>query len=184
MATDIELGKAVAAVHRHRRKHNNTDLTVYYAVRYPRGGPYIDADSVADGIARVVARAVAPDPSPTERLFFVGEEMVRERPAPNADRLTWDTTFADQQRLHANLLRDIFGNPFCPIAPASSWLTTDVLALARGIYEERAFDRMPILADALQDAGCDNDTVLAHCRDTSPTHVRGCWVVDLVLQKG
>jgi hypothetical protein len=61
-----------------------------------------------------------------------------------------------------------------------SWLTTDVVALAEGIYAERAFDRMPILADAIQDAGCDNDDVLLHCRDTQLTHVRGCWVVDLL----
>jgi hypothetical protein len=81
------------------------------------------------------------------------------------------------------LLRDLFGNPFRPVALEPAWLTSDVLALARGIYEEKAFDRMPILADALQDAGCDNDTVLAHCRGTAPTHVRGCWVLDLVLGK-
>jgi hypothetical protein len=80
------------------------------------------------------------------------------------------------------LLRDLFGNPFRPVALDSAWLTSDVLALARGIYEEKAFDRMPILADALQDAGCDNDTVLSHCR-TEQMHVRGCWVLDLVLGK-
>ena len=57
-----------------------------------------------------------------------------------------------------------------------------VVALARGIYDEKAFDRMPILADALQDAGCDNDDVLSHCRGGGP-HVRGCWVVDLLLGK-
>jgi hypothetical protein len=85
------------------------------------------------------------------------------------------------QRLVA-LLRDVFGNPFRPVALDSAWLTSDVLALARGIYEEKAFDRMPILADALQDAGCDNDTVLSHCR-TEQMHVRGCWVLDLVLGK-
>ena len=55
--------------------------------------------------------------------------------------------------------------------------------LARGMYEEKAFDRMPILADALQDAGCDTPDILDHCRDTSLTHVRGCWVVDLMLGK-
>jgi hypothetical protein len=85
--------------------------------------------------------------------------------------------------LIADLLRDIFGDPFCPVSLRSAWLTSDVLALARGIYDERAFDRMPILADALQDAGCDNDDILNHCRDASLTHVRGCWVVDLVLGK-
>jgi hypothetical protein len=64
-----------------------------------------------------------------------------------------------------------------------AWRTTDVVALARGIYEERAFDRMPIMADALQEAGCDNEDILAHCRDTNAPHARGCWVVDLVLEK-
>ena len=62
------------------------------------------------------------------------------------------------------------------------WLTSTVVALARGIYDDRAFDRLPILADALQDAGCDNAEVLNHCRDTGP-HARGCWVVDLLLGK-
>jgi hypothetical protein len=49
------------------------------------------------------------------------------------------------------------------------------------MYESRGFDRMPILADALEDGGCDEPSVLAHCRGGS--HVRGCWVVDLVLGK-
>jgi hypothetical protein len=49
------------------------------------------------------------------------------------------------------------------------------------MYEARDFSAMPILADALQDAGCDNDDILSHCRDTKQVHVRGCWVVDLVL---
>jgi hypothetical protein len=55
--------------------------------------------------------------------------------------------------------------------------------LARGIYEEKAFDRMPILADALQDAGCDSDDILNHLRDAQATHTRGCWALDLVLGK-
>ena len=60
---------------------------------------------------------------------------------------------------------------------------SDVVALAKGIYEESAFDRMPILADALQDAGCDNPDLLAHLRDPNATHVRGCWALDLILGK-
>ena len=84
----------------------------------------------------------------------------------------------------AGLLRDIFGNPFRPVALDPIWLTSDVVALARGIYDDRAFDRMPILADALQDAGCNHDDVLTHCRDANAVHVRGCWVVDLLLGKG
>ncbi len=77
---------------------------------------------------------------------------------------------------------EVVGNPLRPPPRNPSWLTDDVLALAGGIYEELAFDRMPILADALQDAGCDNDAILGRCRGDGP-HVRGCWVVDLVLGK-
>lgn len=81
-----------------------------------------------------------------------------------------------------SLIRDIFGNPFHPVTLNASWLASTVLALANGIYTERAFDRMPILADALQDAGCDNEDILNHCRQPGE-HVRGCWVVDLLLAK-
>jgi hypothetical protein len=81
------------------------------------------------------------------------------------------------------VLRDTLGNPFRPILADPSWLTSDVRNLAEGIYADRAFDRMPILADALQDAGCDVEDVLNHCR-SHDVHVRGCWVVDLVLGKG
>ena len=84
--------------------------------------------------------------------------------------------------LYSALVRDIFGNPFRPIVFDPTWRTSTAVALARGIYDDRAFDRMPILADALQDAGCDDDELLAHCRGPRP-HVRGCWVVDLVLGK-
>lgn len=82
----------------------------------------------------------------------------------------------------ASITRDIFGNPFRPITADPRWLTPTVVALATGIYEERAFDRMPILADALEEAGCDDTDILTHCRGDGP-HVRGCWVVDLVLGK-
>jgi hypothetical protein len=79
-------------------------------------------------------------------------------------------------------LQKLVGNPFRAIKFIPSWLTTTVVSLASGIYEEKAFDRMPILADALQDAGCDNEDILNHCRQPGE-HVRGCWVVDLLLGK-
>ncbi len=82
----------------------------------------------------------------------------------------------------ASLLRDIFGNPFRPVAFDAAWRTSTAVALAQGMYESRDFGAMPILADALQDAGCDSDDILTHCRGDGP-HVRGCWVVDLVLGK-
>jgi hypothetical protein len=81
------------------------------------------------------------------------------------------------------LLRDLFGPLlFRDVAVTPAWLTTDGLALARAMYDNRDFSAMPILADALQDAGCDNTELLDHCRGPGP-HVRGCWVVDLVLGK-
>jgi hypothetical protein len=82
--------------------------------------------------------------------------------------------------IQSGFLRCIFGNPFRPVSVCPEWLTSTVLALAEGIYQDRAFDRMPILADALQDAGCDNTGILDYCRNTSLTHVRGCWVIDLL----
>ena len=64
----------------------------------------------------------------------------------------------------------------------SAWLTPTVVSIAAAICEDRAFDRLPVLADALEEAGCANADVLLHCR-TRGEHVRGCWVVDLVLGK-
>ncbi|MDB5310760.1 MAG: hypothetical protein JWO38_4962 [Gemmataceae bacterium] len=87
-----------------------------------------------------------------------------------------------ERRAQAGLLRDILGDPFQPVTSDPSWLTSTVLALAHDIYAARAFDRLPLLADALQDVGCDHPDILAHCRSEGG-HVRGCWVVDLVLGK-
>ena len=75
----------------------------------------------------------------------------------------------------------VLGPPERPKADPA-WLTRDVVALARGIQSEAAFERLPILADALMEAGCDDADILSHCRGGGP-HVRGCWVVDLVLGK-
>jgi hypothetical protein len=87
-----------------------------------------------------------------------------------------------QRKRMADLARDIFGNPFRPVALDQRWLTSSVLDLARAIYDERAFERMPILADALMDAGCGSEEIIQHCRGDRP-HVRGCWAVDLILGK-
>lgn len=73
--------------------------------------------------------------------------------------------------------------PFRPVAFSTAWRTSDVMLLATGIYAERAFDRMPILADALQEADCDSDDILDHLRDPNAQHARGCWALDLVLGK-
>ena len=84
----------------------------------------------------------------------------------------------------ADLLRDVFGNPFRPVAAGPGWLTPPVVALARSIYEEQAFHRMPELANTLYfSAGCSDADILAHCRQPGG-HVRGCWVLDLLLGNG
>jgi hypothetical protein len=83
-----------------------------------------------------------------------------------------------------DLIRCAISSPnfFRPVAFSLEWRTSTAVALAGQMYESRDFGAMPILADALQDAGCDNEEVLNHCRGPGP-HVRGCWVVDLVLGK-
>ena len=87
-----------------------------------------------------------------------------------------------EEQAQCDLLKDIFNNPFRPVAVDPHWLTSNVVDLARTIYEERAFERLPILSDALQDAGCENADILSHCLSEGP-HVKGCWVVDLLLGK-
>jgi hypothetical protein len=83
-------------------------------------------------------------------------------------------------------LRDIFGDPFGPFPVVSpsvlAWGDRTVARLAQGIYDERRWDAMPILADALLDAGCDDEDILAHCR-LPVGHAWGCWVLDLLLRK-
>ena len=84
------------------------------------------------------------------------------------------------------LVRDIFGNPFRPVKIHPSWLTPPVMTLARGVCDERLLptghldpDRLAVLSDALEEAGCDDADILEHLRSPGP-HVRGCWVVDLL----
>jgi hypothetical protein len=103
----------------------------------------------------------------------------------------WDEECATQ----CQLVRDIFGNPFRPLPPKignrvweeqkSGWLAWNegvVWKLAQSIYDDGAFNYLPVLADALEEAGCHDTDILAHCRGQGP-HVRGCWVVDLLLGK-
>jgi hypothetical protein len=83
------------------------------------------------------------------------------------------------------LLREVFGNPFRPVQVAPEWLAAcdrAALRLAEAIYREQAWDRMPILADALEDAGCADADILTHSR-SARVHVRGCWLLDVLLDR-
>ncbi|WP_246523162.1 hypothetical protein [Gemmata palustris] len=90
--------------------------------------------------------------------------------------------FREERRTRCYYAREVLGNPFRPVTFAPDWRTSTALALAAQMYRSRDFSAMPILADALQDAGCENTDILNHCRGPGP-HVRGCWGVDLVLEK-
>lgn len=140
------------------------------------------AERYADGhasenewrVAKGVAQCVMIDPATSSE----------EETASAAD---WAEKFgtvvmAVEGVIQCYFIRDIFGNPFRPVTLSPRWLSETVVALATGIYQERAFDRMPILADALEEVGCDHADILSHCRGEGP-HVRGCWVVDLILGK-
>jgi hypothetical protein len=81
----------------------------------------------------------------------------------------------------ARIMREIFS--IRPVAFDTSWLTTTVVSLAKQMYDSRDFAPMPILADALMDAGCSEEEILKHCRGLT-THMRGCWVLDLLTVRG
>jgi hypothetical protein len=87
-----------------------------------------------------------------------------------------------ERREQTDFVRCLFGNPFRPTPEHAASLTGEVQTLANAIYAERAFDRVPQLANALEAEGCTNPDLLGHCR-SGREHARGCWVVDLVLGK-
>jgi len=97
---------------------------------------------------------------------------------------------AEVKHRQTALLRDIFGNPFRPVVINPAWLTPDVVRLAHAAYDERILpsghldpQRLLVLADGLEDAGCSDADVLSHLRG-SGVHVRGCWVVDRLTGRG
>jgi hypothetical protein len=87
-----------------------------------------------------------------------------------------------ERQVQAQLMRCIFGNPLKPILLDPAWLTPRAIEIAHWIYDERSFDRMAELAEALEESGCIDDCILNHCRQPGE-HVRGCWVVDAILGK-
>ena len=116
-------------------------------------------------------------------MWMRGNDGVRHRsPGIKMVELAFQEGMSAERSRQARVLRCIFGNPFRPVAADPSWLTSSVVALTNAIYFGRAFDRLPVLADALEEAGCNHPDVLSHCRGEG-VHDRGCWVVDLVLGK-
>jgi hypothetical protein len=139
------------------------------AHRYPMGTL---TDNVANWLSVAVQSLAIPKCNPSVVAYEVRSSIENDVFRHARRGLSWPS--------QADLVREVIGNPFRPMAFDPKWRTADVTGVARGIYDDRAFDRLPLLADALMDAGCGDDDILAHCRSSGP-HVRGCWVVDLVL---
>jgi hypothetical protein len=127
--------------------------------------PWAAAAEASEAAARAAADAGTPAVSLADRWLGEGREAYRA-----------------ERAAQAGLMRELFGGPSHPVAFDPRWRTETAVAVAAGIDRDGAFDRLPILADALEDAGCDDADLLSNCRGPGP-HVRGCWVVDLVLGK-
>jgi hypothetical protein len=147
-------------------------LLTQYTYTYP-GRPHgfvpvhprdrlIQADDVLRRVLNVVSRPAPGEHLPSDRILLARK--------------------AAEEATQAELLRCVTGNPFAPVRLDPRWITSTAQGLAYGIYEERAFDRLPVLADSLEDAGCEDVEILSHCR-SGGAHCLGCWVVDLVLGK-
>jgi hypothetical protein len=172
----------------YRLRDTRSTQAVGVAARYADG--LVDAEVVLEA----VALADAVDEARYGLAFDAYDAAAAEAAARALDdplvAASMSTTVACdklEQQVQADLLCDLFGPlPFRDIALDPAWLARNdgtIAKLAASIYEERAFERMPILGDALEEVGCRDEEILSHCRVPGP-HVRGCWVVDLLLQKG
>jgi hypothetical protein len=150
---------------------------------------YADRRATREELARTCIEARAVEPIGNAGLAAVLAAVPSgwpDRAAAHAalagDLRRWDAERAAQ----AGLVRDLFGDPFCPVPVLeTAWLAWDggaIPRLARAIYEERTFHRLPHLAGALAKAGCADPTILAHCREDRE-HARGCWVLGTLLNK-
>jgi hypothetical protein len=119
-----------------------------------------------------------------EAVMYEAQEQAAAAGADYTDEAD-EAVCNEEDRRQGILLHDVFGNPFRPAPLDPSWLAWKggvIRKLAQAIYDDRAFARLPVLADALEDAGCTDAAILGHCRGPGE-HVRGCWVVDLLLGK-
>jgi hypothetical protein len=160
------------------------------------------AERYADGMAGAaemrgsvmdygVAHSVGPAAEQATRaagccVWQIADAEGASRYALNAVQLSAGLSARDDEAIdQCVLLRDVVGNPFREVELDPSWCKWSngtVRRMAQAIYADRRFDDLPILADALEDAGCTNEDILTHCRERNE-HVRGCWVVDLLLGK-
>jgi hypothetical protein len=137
------------------------------------GQPPFGVDDIRRQLAR---RSTAGTPNLHEWVWLA-EACIEEFPSLPRDQVN-----VPLSRVLADGYRDLIPNPFLPLAWNPEWFTSTVRAMAAHIYDSREFSAMPILADGLQDAGCNDEQILTHCRASKP-HARGCWVLDAILGK-
>ncbi|MFN0017360.1 MAG: hypothetical protein ACKVP0_03810 [Pirellulaceae bacterium] len=99
------------------------------------------------------------------------------------DTPEWKRAKLAESKMQVQVMHCIFGNPFRPVRFELAWATPHVQRIAQRIYANAAHDEYPSLADSLEAAGCNSQEVLNHCRSAG-LHVKGCWVVDAILEKG
>jgi hypothetical protein len=192
------IGKPVAvSLRRHRRQVEQAASAAHRAAVTAEQANWPDVNCHPDVVYQAIINVnaafgaywlLADPPSIAARICAECAEEAIARASVLGDQPGVECTkqrdaYERQRWLNIASFRDIFGNPFRPVAFDAAWRSDAAVSLAKAMYESRDFGNMPILADALQDAGCDRDDVLNHCRDANGVHVRGCWVVDLVLGK-
>lgn len=163
------------------------ELARVYAAAVEADGDGATGSNYAAHVRRAAAFAAHPS-RPARAAAAHAALAVADMPAdlpqfPPPPRSEGYDVYRGERAAQAGLLRDVVGDPDRPAALDPRWLTSTALSLARAVYAGRAFDRLPVLADALEEAGCDRPDILAHLRDADRPHARGCWAVDLVLGK-
>jgi hypothetical protein len=143
-----------------------------------KGALAIVADSVGTPAAFAATSAARPVVAPAWVALLARHAVAGGEGVPRGP---------DKERTaQAVILRDVIGNPFRPAPAVPATLLTRnggcLVSLAQSLYEERRFEDLPVLADALEEAGCTDPDILSHLRGPGP-HVRGCWVLDILLGK-
>ncbi|NBO91912.1 MAG: hypothetical protein EBV06_06320 [Planctomycetia bacterium] len=160
MASSLELARARAeALNAAGSGERQAAWAAYWAANTKAGGPLWNSFAAAAGA------------------------LVRQNTASVGynHAAVWDAQQVVGNRDQVALIHEIIGNPFHPPQPRCEWLTWangTIPAMAKAIHHDRAFEQMPILADALEEAGCDDSLWLNHCREPQTHHVPGCWLLD------
>ncbi len=150
-------------------------------------GYYYDAKTTSEIAARRCAANVAKLSLDVHAIWNIAYDAAtaaaRDAIPNSARRATqsrvWNSARDLELANQCDLIRDIFGYPFEAAPFEQRWKSGDVVAIAKRIYEQNRFQDLPILADALEESGCDEDAILRHCRE-DVQHVKGCWVVELL----